>query len=91
MEGGRMECGLLAAAASTAAGSLSHTWFLTGRKLHALIRQPWVLAFSVAQQAIASRNPLNWEVQIGRAALSASPDWPGIALRCGGLLPLAIG
>jgi ABC-2 type transport system permease protein len=41
-------------------------------------------------QAIASRNPLNWEVQIGRAALSATPDWPGIALRAGSLLVLAI-
>jgi ABC-2 type transport system permease protein len=41
-------------------------------------------------QAIASRNPLNWEVQIGRAALSASPDWAAIAVRCGGLLILAL-
>ena len=41
-------------------------------------------------QAIASRNPLNWEVQAGRSALSAAPDWAGIALRCGGLLALAI-
>jgi ABC-2 type transport system permease protein len=41
-------------------------------------------------QAIASRNPLNWEVQIGRSALSAAPDWPGIALRAGGLLVLAV-
>jgi ABC-2 type transport system permease protein len=41
-------------------------------------------------QAIASCNPLNWEVQVGRSALSAVPDWPGIALRCGGLLALAV-
>jgi ABC-2 type transport system permease protein len=41
-------------------------------------------------QAIASRNPLNWEVQIGRSALSAAPDWAGIAIRCGGLLALAV-
>jgi len=41
-------------------------------------------------QAIAAWNPLNWEVQVGRSALSANPDWPGIALRCGGLLALAI-
>ncbi len=27
-------------------------------------------------QAIASRNPLNWEVQIGRSALSAAPTGP---------------
>jgi ABC-2 type transport system permease protein len=41
-------------------------------------------------QAIASRNPLNWEVQIGRSALSASPDWSAIAIRGGGLLALAL-
>ncbi len=41
-------------------------------------------------QAIASRNPLNWEVQIGRSALSAQPDWPAIAVRSGGLLVLAL-
>jgi ABC-2 type transport system permease protein len=40
-------------------------------------------------QAIAARNPLNWEVQIGRSVLSASPDWAAVALRCGGLLALA--
>jgi ABC-2 type transport system permease protein len=41
-------------------------------------------------QAIASRNPLNWEVQIGRSALSAAPDWSAIAVRAGGLLALAV-
>lgn len=41
-------------------------------------------------QAIASRNPLNWVVQIGRSALSAHPDWSAIAVRCGGLLALAV-
>jgi ABC-2 type transport system permease protein len=41
-------------------------------------------------QAIASRNPLNWEVQIGRDALSANPDWAAIAVRGGGLLALAL-
>ena len=41
-------------------------------------------------QAIASRNPLNWVVQIGRSALSAQPDWGAIAVRCGGLLVLAV-
>jgi ABC-2 type transport system permease protein len=41
-------------------------------------------------QAIASRNPLNWEVQIGRSALSAAPDWSAIAVRSGGLLALAL-
>ena len=41
-------------------------------------------------QAIASRNPLNWVVQIGRSAVSAHPDWSAIAVRCGGLLVLAV-
>jgi ABC-2 type transport system permease protein len=41
-------------------------------------------------QAIASRNPLNWVVQIGRSALSAYPDWGAIGVRCGGLLVLAV-
>jgi ABC-2 type transport system permease protein len=41
-------------------------------------------------QAIASRNPLNWAVQIGRSAVSAHPDWGAIAVRCGGLLILAV-
>ena len=41
-------------------------------------------------QAIASRNPLNWAVQIGRSAVSAHPDWAAIAVRCGGLLVLAV-
>ncbi len=41
-------------------------------------------------QAIASRNPLNWVVQIGRSALSAHPDWGAIGIRCAGLLVLAV-
>jgi ABC-2 type transport system permease protein len=41
-------------------------------------------------QAIASRNPLNWEVQIGRSALSAAPDWSAIGVRAGGLAVLAL-
>ena len=32
--------------------TLAHTWYLTGRKMHALVRQPWVLAFSVVQPVI---------------------------------------
>src|ERR1700722_6979108 len=32
--------------------TLVHTWYLTGRKLHALVRQPWVLAFSVVQPVV---------------------------------------
>ena len=41
-------------------------------------------------QAISSRNPLNWVVQIGRSAVSAHPDWAAIGVRCGGLLVLAV-
>jgi ABC-2 type transport system permease protein len=41
-------------------------------------------------QAIASRNPLNWEVQIGRDALAANTDWSAVAVRSGGLLVLAV-
>jgi len=41
-------------------------------------------------QAVASRNPLNWVVQVGRSVLSASPDWGAVAVRCGGLLALAV-
>jgi ABC-2 type transport system permease protein len=41
-------------------------------------------------QAIASRNPLNWEVQIGRDALAAGTDWSAVAVRSGGLLALAL-
>ena len=41
-------------------------------------------------QAIASRNPLNWEVQIGRDALAANTDWAAVAVRSGGLLALAV-
>ena len=41
-------------------------------------------------QAIANWNPLNWEVQMGRSALSASPDWTAIGIRFGGLLILAL-
>jgi ABC-2 type transport system permease protein len=41
-------------------------------------------------QAIASRNPLNWVVQVGRSVLSTSPDWAAVAVRCGGLLALAV-
>jgi len=39
---------------------------------------------------IASCNPLNWAVQAGRSALSTDPDWGAGAVRCGGLLVLAV-
>jgi ABC-2 type transport system permease protein len=41
-------------------------------------------------QAIASRNPLNWVVQVGRSVLTANPDWGAVAVRCGGLVVLAV-
>ena len=39
-------------AAAPAPAVLAHTWYLTGRKLHALVRQPWVMAFTVIQPVI---------------------------------------
>ena len=30
---------------------LNHSWYFTGRKLHAMVRNPWVLSFSVVQKA----------------------------------------
>ena len=42
----------IAATPAPAVTPLSDTWYLTGRKLHALVRQPWVMAFSVVQPAI---------------------------------------
>src|SRR5271170_7695630 len=31
---------------------MADTFYLTGRKLHALVRNPWVLSFSIVQPAI---------------------------------------
>ncbi|MCP2328685.1 ABC-2 type transport system permease protein [Hamadaea flava] len=38
----------------------------------------------------AAANPVNWAVEIGRTALSASPDWAATARFGGGLLLLAL-
>jgi ABC-2 type transport system permease protein len=38
---------------------------------------------------VARFNPVNWAVQAGRSALSASPDWTMVATRCGYLVVLA--
>src|SRR5947199_8289345 len=47
---------ITAPAGTAAAGPKStpiyDTWYLTGRKLHALVRQPVVIAFGVVQPAI---------------------------------------
>jgi ABC-2 type transport system permease protein len=51
--------------------TLVHTWYLTGRKLHALVRQPWVLAFSVVQ-------PVIWLFLFGELFRSVI-DIPGFA------------
>lgn len=40
-------------------------------------------------QGIAAGNPLDWAVQAGRSALSATPDWSLVATRGGWLLLLA--
>jgi ABC-2 type transport system permease protein len=37
-------------------------------------------------QTMADLNPINWTVEAGREAVSASPDWASIAGRCGLLL-----
>jgi hypothetical protein len=39
---------------------------------------------------IARFNPVNWAVEAGREALTASPDWTMILPRIGGLLVLAV-
>jgi len=57
--------------------------FLSSAFIAASVMPGWM-------QAIASRNPLNWVVQIGRTAVSAQPDWAAIGLRCAGLLVLAV-
>ena len=41
-------------------------------------------------RTVAAGNPLDWAVQAGRSALTAHPDWGGIAARLGGLLGLAV-
>jgi ABC-2 type transport system permease protein len=41
-------------------------------------------------QAVATYNPLDWAVQIGRSALSTAPDWGPIAVRGVALLALAV-
>ncbi|MBV9381079.1 MAG: ABC transporter permease [Streptosporangiaceae bacterium] len=41
-------------------------------------------------QAIAARNPLNWVVEVGRSVLTTSPGWGAVAVRCAGLLALAV-
>ncbi len=38
---------------------------------------------------VASCNPVNWALEAGRAAMSASPDWGSVALQGGGLALLA--
>jgi ABC-2 type transport system permease protein len=39
---------------------------------------------------VASCNPVNWALEAGRAAMSASPDWRTVGLQGGGLALLAI-
>src|SRR6201981_2254188 len=57
---------------TTAFGTtMAHPWYLPGRKLHALVRQPWVLAFSVVQ-------PVIWLFLFGQLFRSVI-DIPGFA------------
>jgi ABC-2 type transport system permease protein len=39
---------------------------------------------------VADANPVNWALEAGRAAMSATPDWGRVAVQGGGLLALAI-
>jgi ABC-2 type transport system permease protein len=41
-------------------------------------------------QTVANYNPLNWAVEAGRAAVSASPDWGSIATKGGMLLAFGV-
>ena len=41
-------------------------------------------------QVVATYNPLDWAVQIGRSALSATPDWGSVAVRGAALFALAL-
>jgi len=41
-------------------------------------------------QIVASCNPVNWALEAGRSAMTASPDWSRVALQGGGLALLAI-
>jgi ABC-2 type transport system permease protein len=41
-------------------------------------------------QVVATFNPLDWAVQIGRAALDTAPDWGVVAARGAALLALAV-
>jgi ABC-2 type transport system permease protein len=41
-------------------------------------------------QIVASCNPVNWALEAGRSAMSASPDWARVAVQGGGLALLAI-
>ena len=41
-------------------------------------------------QIVASCNPVNWALEAGRSAMTASPDWARVAVQGGGLALLAI-
>jgi len=42
-------------------------------------------------RVVADCNPVNWALEAGRAAMSASPDWSRVLVQGGGLAVLAIG
>ena len=41
-------------------------------------------------QIVADCNPVNWALEAGRAAMSATPDWARVLAQGGGLLALAV-
>jgi ABC-2 type transport system permease protein len=56
--------------------------FLSGAFMPLKLVPDWI-------QTVATYNPVNWAVEAGRSALSATPDWALILPRMGALLVLA--
>jgi ABC-2 type transport system permease protein len=57
--------------------------FLSAAFLPLALAPDWI-------QTVAAYNPVNWAVEAGREALTASPDWSFVLPRIAGLLLLAL-
>ncbi len=57
--------------------------FLSAAFLPLALAPDWI-------RTVAAWNPVNWAVEAGREALTASPDWSFVLPRIGGLLVLAL-
>ena len=94
-----------AALLAAAFGSISNALALTIRQRESVIgaNQFLVLPLTFLSAAfmpltlvpewiatVAHANPVNWAVEAGREALTASPDWSLVALRMAGLLVVAL-